>query len=286
MKNMARYIKDSKINKIISESIKKTINRVLNEGIDFDPTTKTVSYNPSHEDNVDTSIENNPTMDGNIVSNVQVWSIFKRKRGVRGDGNPLIYALKGEGGWTFKSDDDRNAIEQQFEAIASKFASMYPIGVTILKPSGNELNNHIAEIVMSKSKDAELMEGVICKITTEEVDKIVLDFNSKFREHYKDNYNEAYYELCRYLDEMDKQRKGYFSRHLVTNKQMRDVLDFTLKLSNDRFAEFANKINGQDILIIDDTISRGQSIKEACQIMMESYAPKSITVLTLLSKLY
>lgn len=158
--------------------------------------------------------------------------------------------------------------------------------VTILMPSGNELNNHIAEIVMSQSKNAELIEGVICKITTEEVDKIVLDFNSKFRKHYKDNFNEAYYELCRYLDEMDKQRNGYFSRHLVTNKQMRDVLDFTLKLSDDRFAEFANKINGQDILIIDDTISRGQTIKEACQIMMESYAPKSITVLTLLSKLY
>ena len=34
------------------------------EGIDFDPETKTVSYNPSHEDNVDTSLENNPTSDG------------------------------------------------------------------------------------------------------------------------------------------------------------------------------------------------------------------------------
>ena len=66
---------------------------------------------------------------------------------------------------------------------------------------------------------------------------------------------------------------------------MWDVLDFTLKVSQDRFAEFANKINGQNILIIDDTISRGQSIKEACKIMMESYAPKSITVLRLLSKL-
>ena len=282
MKNITKYINDSQISKIISESI----NKVLNEGIDFDPNTKTVSYNPSHEDNVDTSIENNPSMDGNIVSNVEVWSIFKRKKGLRGDGNPLIYALKGEGGWTFKSDDDRNAIEQQFETIASKFAKMYPIGVTILMPSGNELNNHIAEIVLSQSKNAELIEGVICKITTQEVDKIVLDFNSKFREYYKNNFNEAYYELGRYLDEMDKQRNGYFSRHLVTNNQMRDILDFTLKLSDDRFAEFANKINGQDILIIDDTISRGQTIKEACQIMMDSYAPKSITVLTLLSKLY
>ena len=267
------------------EYIKK-FDEFIEEGIDFDPNTKTVSYNPSHEDNVDTSVENNPTTDGNLVPNIKVWSIFKRKKGLRGDGNPLIYAFKGEEGWSFNTDDDRIAIEKQFDIIASKFASMYPIGITILMPSGNDLNNRIAEVIMSKSKDADIIEGVICKITTEEVENIVLDFNSKFREYYKDNFNEAYYKLGRYLDEMDKQRNGYFSRHLIKNNEMRDILDFTLKLSNDRFAEFANKINGQDILIIDDTISRGQSIKEACQIMSESYAPKSITVLTLLSKLY
>lgn len=267
------------------EYIKK-FDEYIEDGIDFDPNTKTVSYNPSHEDNVDTSVENNPTIDGNLVPNIKVWSIFKRKKGLRDDGNPLIYAFKGEEGWSFNTDDDRIAIEKQFDIIASKFASMYPIGITILIPSGNDLNNRIAEIIMSKSKYADIIEGVICKITTEEVENIVLDFNSNFREYYKDNFNEAYYKLGRYLDEMDKQRNGYFSRHLIKNNEMRDILDFTLKLSNDRFAEFANKINGQDILIIDDTISRGQSIKEACQIMSESYAPKSITVLTLLSKLY
>lgn len=263
-----------------------SIDGFMNEGIDFDPNTKTVSYNPSHEENIDTSIEHNPTMDGNIVPNVQVWSIFKRKRGLRGDGNPLVYALKGEGGWTFRDESDRNAIEQQFEAISEKFASMYPVGVTIIMPSGNALNTHIANVVMSKSENAELIEGVICKLTTEEVEEIVLDFNSKFREYYKEDFNTAYYRLGEYLDQMDRERKGSFSRHMIKDSEMRDVLDSTLKLSNDRFAEFANKINGQDILIIDDTISRGQTIKEACKIMLESYAPKSITVLTLLSKLY
>jgi hypothetical protein len=275
----------NKINQLVNEAVAQAIDSVINEGIDFDPHTKTVSYNPSHEKNVDTSIEHNPTMDGDIVPNVQVWSIFKRKRGLRGDGNPLVYALKGEGGWTFRDESDRNAIEKQFDAIATKFATMYPVGVTILMPSGSELNMHIADVVMSKSRNAELIKGVICKLTTEEVDDIVLDFNSKFREFYKDEFNSKYYELGRYLDLMDKERNGYFSRHLIKNNQMRDVLDSTLKLSDDRFAEFANKINGQDVLIIDDTISRGQSIKEACQIMLESYAPKSITVLTLLSRL-
>ena len=274
-----------KINQLVNEAIAQAIDNVINEGIDFDPQTKTVSYNPSHEENVDTSIEHNPTKDGDIFPNVEVWSIFKRKRGLRGDGNPLVYALKGEGGWTFRNESDRKAIEQQFDTIATKFATMYPIGVTILMPSENDLNSHIADVVMSKSKNAELIEGVICKLTTEEVDEIVLDFKSKFREYYNDNFNSAYYQLTKYLDQMDKEKKGSFSRHLIKDPEMRDVLDSTLKLSNDRFAEFANKINGQDILIIDDTISRGQTIKEACHIMMESYAPKSITVLTLLSKL-
>ena len=281
---MKHILTEKQFRSLIDKSVEKVLKRVLNEGIYFDPETKTVSYNPSHEDNVDTSLENNPTSDGEIVPGVQVWSIFKRKRGLRGDGNPLVYALKGEG-WTFRSEKDREAIEKQFDAIATKFAKMYPVGVTILMPSGNELNNHIADVILSKSKNAELINGVICKLTTEEVDEIVLDFTSKFREHYKKEFNTKYYELGTYLDLMDKERNGYFSRHLIKNKEMRDVLDFTFKVSEDRFAEFANKINGQNILIIDDTISRGQSIKEACKIMMESYAPKSITVLTLLSKL-
>lgn len=285
MKSLKKYMNNSRMDKIVNEAVAQSIDSVINEGIDFDPHTKTVSYNPSHEENVDTSIEHNPTMDGDIVPNVQVWSIFKRKRGLRGDGNPLVYALNGEGGWTFRDESDRNAIEKQFDAIATKFATMYPVGVTILMPSGSELNMHIADVVMSKSRNAELIKGVICKLTTEEVDDIVLDFNSKFREFYKDEFNSKYYELGQYLDLMDKERNGYFSRHLIKNNQMRDVLDSTLKLSDDRFAEFANKINDQDVLIIDDTIGRGQSIKEACQIMLESYAPKSITVLTLLSKL-
>jgi hypothetical protein len=271
--------------KILREAISKAIDNVLNEGIDFDPRTRTVSYNPSHEDNVDTSLENNPTIDGEIIDGVQVWSIFKRKRGLHGDGNPLVYALKGEG-WTFKSEKDRMAIEQQFEAIAAKFSKMYHIGITVLIPSNNALNNHIAQVILSKSQNGELIEGVICKLTTDEVDDIVLDFNSKFREHYKDDFNSAYYRLGTFLDQMNKERKGTFTRHLIKDAEMRDVLDFTLKVSQDRYAEFANKINGQNILIVDDTISRGQSIKEACKIMKESYAPKSITVLTLLSKLY
>jgi phosphoribosylpyrophosphate synthetase len=202
------------------------------------------------------------------------------------DGNPLLYALKQEKGWHFASNKDRNAIMNQIHSIASKFAEIYPIGITVLVPSGNQLNREIANIVLSKSKNSELIEGVICKITTEAVDDIVMEDGSKFRQYYRNNFNAAYRELWIYLKEMNKKRNGYFSRHFIRNGEMRDILDFTLKASEDSCAEFANKINGCNILIVDDTISRGQTIKEACNIIAESYSPKSITVLTLLSKLY
>lgn len=256
------------------------------EGIDFDNEELSVSYNPSHEENVDTSIENNPTNDTEIIPGVNVWSIFKRKRGLRGDGNPLIYALKGEKGWHFKSEEDKIAIENQFDAIATKFATLYPIGVTVIIPSGNELNCHIAYVIKSKSPNAKIIEGVISKLTTEEVEDIVLDKNSEFRKYYGNEFNTAFNRLCLYLNDMDENRKGTFSRHFIKDNEMRDVLNFTLKVSKDKYANYANVINDQDILIVDDTISRGQTIQEACNIMMESYSPKSITVLTLLSKVY
>lgn len=273
-----------KLNKIIKDAVGQALNTVLNEGIDFDYDKMTVSYNPSHEENVDTSLNNNPTKDKSIIPGIPVWSIFKRKRGMYGDGNPLVYALKGEG-WTFRSEKDRLAIEKQFNDIATKFAQIYPIGVTIVIPSGNKLNYHIAKVIMSKSKNAELLEGAICKLTTEEVNDIVLAKNSYFRQIYRNNFNAAYRQLCIYFEEMDEKRDGTFSRHLIKDKNMRNVLLNTLKISPDRYAKDSKIINGQDILIIDDTISRGQTIKEACQIMLESYAPKSITVLTLLSRL-
>lgn len=274
-------MKETRLHEIIKESVDK----VLNEGIDFSYKDMTVSYNPSHEENVDTSVENNPTYVEDIVPNVRVWSIFKRKRGNFSDGNPLLYALKGENRWHFRSDADRLAIETQIDRIATKFASLYPIGVTVLIPSDNELNKYIANAIMSKSKNSKLLEGVICKLTVEEVERMVTAENSEFRKHYGENVEAAFRRLFTYFEEMKAKKNGRYSKHYVLDSEMRDVVNVTLKLSEDRYAEFANVINGENILIVDDTISRGQSIKETCKILTESYSPNSITVITLMSRL-
>ena len=126
----------------------------------------------------------------------------------------------------------------------------------------------------------------LTKLTTEEVYHIAVDTkDSIFREAFKGHMNDAVITLKRYLDEMDEHKDGYFVRHYVRNSKMRKILDQTFKLSTSRYAEYANLINDKNVLLLDDTISRGQSIQEACKIIESSYNPKSVSVLTLMSKL-
>lgn len=258
----------------------------LDEGIDIDYEDRRVSYNSSHQKNVDTSIENNPTIDDNVLKGVSVWSVFKRKTGGLFDGNPLIYALKGEKGWKFRSEHDKSQIVHQFESIAEKFVNSHGFDISIIIPSTNSLNRYIADTVVSKADgDVRVLEDVVRKLTVDEVEDIIQQPKSKFFRVYGRDEN-MLNELGRYFDDMRRYKKGVFVRHMVKDQEMRELLDMTMKLSEDKYAEYANYINGHDVLIIDDTISRGQSISEMLEIIKTSYAPRSITVLTLMSKLY
>lgn len=45
MKKITEYTKDKNLNQIMGEIIEKEIDTTFDEGIDFDPETKTVAYN-------------------------------------------------------------------------------------------------------------------------------------------------------------------------------------------------------------------------------------------------
>ena len=263
----------------------------LCEGIDIDRENHVVSYNQSHENHVDTSLDGNPTEDTTLIRGIPVWSIFKRQEDNSGaDGNPLVYALKGENEWKFRSPKDKDAILAQFNSIAEKFLQSRSYDVTLIVPSSNLLNNFIAETVVERAKDngnnIEIIKGPICKLSTDDVYEMANKLDSTFHKTYrgKDQFEFALKQLEEYLKKMDDTRGGKFTRHLVVDQKMRNAIDRTLKLSDEYIAEFANKINGSDVLVIDDVISRGQSIKEMVKLISNTYAPKSITVLTLLSR--
>lgn len=261
--------------------------KLMNEGIDIDYISHLVSYNPSHQNNVDTSIKTNPTVSTEYGEGIKVYSILKRKSGsTMADGNPLLYAFKKEKGWAFKSEKDKEDILKQIDLITDKFISMCPLGFTILIPSGNLLNRMIGNMLKTKSDSVMVVDDVLTKITTEEVFEIASAKGSPFLKYYKESIDSALRQLSEYLKKMNEEKNGYFTRHYVTDANMRNVLTKTLKLSTDSVARYSKLIDGKDILLIDDSISRGQTIMEACQILQENYSPTSITVLTLFSKLY
>lgn len=257
----------------------------LNEGLDIDYINHTISYNPLHQKGVDTSVEHNPQH--NKINGYDVWSIFKRKRNIRGDGNPLIYAYKHEDEWKFKSNKDRINLEWQISQILDKiFLHYYHGNVVVIAPSTSLLNTLMANIIKSKIHNVICISDLILKLTTDEAFEIATKYNSKFIQQYKNNnFNKNLKKLEKYLDEMDNKKNGYFVRHMISDPDMRNSLDQTFKLSNSMSVEYAKYINDNDVLIIDDTISRGQSIKEMCQIIKDTYNPKSLTVLTLMSTL-
>lgn len=277
---------NSAINKVRSLIERIEGKKIIKEGIDIDYIDFTVSYNPGHQNNVDTSIENNPTISTEYGDGVKVFSLLKRKNDNELDGNPLLYAFKNEKGWRFATEQDKIAIVHQINIIAEKFASMYSAGFTILIPSGNQLNRMISSILKQKAQNIVIVDDVLTKITTEEVLDIVLTKDSPFIQYYGQSTEQALRQLNTYLQKMEEERGGYFTRHFVRDPKMRNLITQTLKISEDAAARYSNVIDGKDVLLIDDSISRGQTIKEACTIIQENYEPKSITVLTLFSKVY
>ena len=67
---------------------------------------------------------------------------------------------------------------------------------------------------------------------------------------------------------------------------MRKVIEHTIKISDELYGKYIDAINDKNILIIDDSLTFGNTIREACKIITEAYTPRTITVLTLFSPLY
>ena len=49
----------------------------LFEGIDYNTFNNTVRFTDEHEDNVNTSLESNPTVDTKTINGINIWSLFK-----------------------------------------------------------------------------------------------------------------------------------------------------------------------------------------------------------------
>ena len=266
--------------KELKNFIVETINKILKEGIVVDDYDK-VTMTDKHEKLVDTSVENNPTLLTNFVKDINVWSIFKRKDDDWGDGNPLLYALKNEKGYRLTNP---NKVFNRIEYVVRKFFETQPnMDVTIAIPSKNKLNSFFAKVVSKYCQNPTYIDNVLVKMSTDEVYDYVKQEDSAFRQFYGNLYPQKIKILKAYFRKMTD---GYFQFHKVHDMEMRKLIEHTIKLSDEFYGEYIDAINDKNVLIIDDSLTLGQTIKESCKIIAEAYTPKSISVLTLFSPLY
>lgn len=270
----------------LNEIVKETVSQVL-EGIDIDKENLTVGFNPTHQDYIYTNDPWNPKPIYNMVRGYKVISIFSRKMSDdRLDGNPLIYALKGKD-WQLKHPKyDIMALLRRFVAVTKELKEHYDVIITI--PSSNALNTEILQKVKRLIPHSDAFSDFFQKYNANDVYERFLDSEWLSRTYANEaDRKKMHRNIYKALDNMCKLNRGIFSYKFIKPVELRDAIKQSMGISDKYQDEFsyADRINGKNILIIDDTVTSGKTLSDSADAIMEMYDPKSITFLTLFSPL-
>lgn len=243
----------------------------LVEGIDIDNIKKIVKFNNTHEDNVDTSDIINPTEYN--IKDIDVISIFKRKQNTdKNDGNPLIHALKGNYGWII---DDKSIFElfKQFLKITKKIKNSYDTIICV--KSSSSLNTNFLYRLNKVIKSKNEITDIFNKIPASEILEKYVDTPSMTEKDAN-----IIIESLRKMIEKD----NYFSYKEIPVNLRKYICQSCTIYGND-ILKYSDVINNKNILILDDTISSGKTISDNVKAIRDTFDSKSITVITLFSKL-
>ena len=281
----------------INEETKKPLTPIqtkkffLKEGIDIiNFHKKRISLTDKHEEVVNTSLILNPTYWK--LGKYDVVSIFKRENfktitGRNIDGNPVIYALKGNYGWSWANEDDIKLLMQKFATICKKINQTFD--VLIKAPSDSMLlNKTMLDAVIPIIRHSVLIKDYFYKIHIEDAydcidsKRILSDCNG--------NENEAeiiFKRISRGIKRLDQngEKPRYISSKNISKEYVKYVRLVTTEYNKYSFEQIVNMIDGKNILIIDDSISTGVTVSQCVQNIVETYNPKSVVILTMFSPL-
>lgn len=276
----------------------------INEGINIIDD-NIVEITDEHEDGVDTSTNTNPTCRTfkiNDELSINLYSIFTRNDKFITDGNPLLYALKNEKQFHFKSKKALGLFWKRFDEILDKFVKQYGVDNTailysdnlfntgIVLPSSNILNNVIVQHIKSKFRNITIIDDLLQKVTYEDVYIACKNTNSYFYKYWIKFGIAVYTSKIKSLEGIIKSNGGInalFSFHKIKDNELRKTIADTMKLNAKYIDAYIPYINDKNILFIDDSITFGQSLKDAINVIIDTYKPKSVTGLTMLSsKIY
>ncbi|AIR85250.1 phosphoribosyltransferase [Pantoea rwandensis] len=236
-----------------------------------------VTFNPAHEGAVSTSIVSNPKFKKIYMKGygdgVFVYSIFARMRTKhKGDGNPLIYALKKMKGFTI-SFKEIIKFKANSKKILAKISSHknFACDIILVMPSSSNVAGIFARFVGFVLKK-EVVYDYFEKCT---IDEVLMSFNfNVVTKKDEEDVTGVLYTLHKMdgtkifdLKEINTSIRHYFQPLKINKKSVgRYVFD------------------DKDILFIDDVLSSGTTLLNAHKLI--SSLPKKIIAITFLSDLY
>lgn len=266
MRKLSEYILENRI--VVDDDL-------IIEGITIDDKKRTVKLDDS-TDGVD--------FNGPIYwkhDDIDGVSIFKRtsfkKFDKEYDGNPFVYALKSKFGWSFDiTKAEAYKYMRKFVDNCNKLQKSYD--TIIMIPSDSHVNERfmsaLYDIVNAKYKVEKLFRKI--ELNHDEVEQFI-DYE-QIRKDFKDP-RDVEIELEDLLYDLNESGRKFEAK--LVDKRYLKYIKF-LQIKHDPSS--VDKINDKNILILDDVFSSGATISKAVEAIKQNYMPKSITVVTLLSK--
>jgi len=230
-----------------------------------------ILFNNNHQKLVNTDINSNPTI--TIVHNISIHAIYKRvkTRSNQWDGNPLIYALKSQRGYRLSRSELKKFL-YSFHYILNKLLQDKSYDLILVLPSSSNVAKGVSKKVSRCLANDLVVQDIFEKQTIGEViDKIDIGMvTNKGKQK----------ELKRQLSKLQKaDRSKTFSMKNVPPKVREYFNPIKLKSKFD-FTQYKN------ILIVDDLLATGNSIKSARDIILSQNSKVKIEGLCLFSGLW
>ena len=229
-----------------------------------------ILFNNSHQKLVNTNINSNPTT--SIIHNIKIYSIYKRvkTKGNKWDGNPLIYALKNQKGYRISRTEFKKFL-YSFYFILNRLLEEKSYDLILVLPSSSNVAKVVARKVSSSLTITLNVHDIFEKQSVNEViEKIDISVVTN-----KSKLKKLKHQLSK-LQKMDKNKT--FSMKNIPPKIREYFIPLKLKAKFD-FNSYKN------ILIVDDLLATGNSIKSARDIILTQNSKVNIEGLCLFSGL-
>ena len=209
----------------------------------------------------------------------------------KNDPNVIYYDLDNDNIWSFNDNNNKQMFWERFELLLKMFIEQHKneTDYTIVIPCSDRYNKNVVKSIKDIAANVGIkyvVEQGLHTVSTEVVEDFVYANDSYFKQYYGDEWEDYLPTLKKYLDRMDNENNGLFKYHLIDDKDMRMSIINTLEIDKEYAFLYERYVNGKNVLIVDDSITYGQSIRNAIHAIAQAYVPKSVSVLTMFSQFW